>query len=798
MAKMTQKEPVGIIIKRVYSAWKSTHSEIVALTDDIKRAVGLETFKRHSSSIDENLNDFSAALQRLLQASKEPEVVVATTGTTSSGKSTLANMLIGEILLPKAVQEMSAGVVTILHCSDPSQRQLTIEKTAGASWETKTWTSISAEEVQSRLETVMETYRKLIANHSSSISPPIFKIVWPTLMGLRAQEFGLPQSAKLTIVDLPGLKYVNDEINGKVVREQVKRALCLVTYNSFETDPVKQESLLNQITDQVKSLGGSPARMLFVLNRIDAYLSERDHVASENKFKNRVTDQIRSHLLKVLPEYEAEIMKINPEPLSSEPALYSILAEKLGPEADEAYLRKLSKDYAPLFPDKKMDELDRVPRKWTINQRRWFIQEARHQSHLDNFENALGRHIAENLPEIIVPSLISEIYNPARKVLECLDAFIKAYSLEEEGQVNEATIRLNRINQQLKNIKLEAIGKLNPIVEVVKKGGGDLDIKMPNAIKKVEEALEIPTKLTPLVSAVFEAIDQPLNRLNDFIFRYMNGEDNGDVSIHSIQDFAKLKESLDALRETEYGKNFQTGCEFEDKNADFFLNILKGFAKSVSDSASSLIQRESLVQAERLNSALIDCSNAVIKLTESSAIPILKREGFSGLIGIFNGQVELKPPLLPRVVFEANPEKWSRTEAKPATVTEWVEKRVWWKLWLGTSTVPVKKQIVIKTIKQGIYVGKLGDLIDGFRESAQVSEIIQMHQRWFIGSLDEFDSLLSKRLDEGMASYREALSLRLEEIKQGSQVRIQNLEFFDVNLERAQQNLKSCCDWRSF
>ena len=62
------------------------------------------------------LKEVFAFLQK--QAS-HPELTLATTGITSSGKSTLANFLIGESILLSAVQEMSAGLVKITH-SDKS------------------------------------------------------------------------------------------------------------------------------------------------------------------------------------------------------------------------------------------------------------------------------------------------------------------------------------------------------------------------------------------------------------------------------------------------------------------------------------------------------------------------------------------------------------------------------------------------------------------------------------------------------------------------------------------------------
>lgn len=75
----------------------------------------------------EQLPEFQARQDKLNKAVEMlqsrldyPELVLAMTGTTSSGKSTVANLLVGDDIMPSEVQEMSAGVVKIVH-SDNEQ-----------------------------------------------------------------------------------------------------------------------------------------------------------------------------------------------------------------------------------------------------------------------------------------------------------------------------------------------------------------------------------------------------------------------------------------------------------------------------------------------------------------------------------------------------------------------------------------------------------------------------------------------------------------------------------------------------
>ena len=63
---------------------------------------------------------------------RHPTLILATTGTTSSGKSNLVNFLCGADIVPTAVSEMSAGAVTIEYSQE---KTLIIEETPGALWE---------------------------------------------------------------------------------------------------------------------------------------------------------------------------------------------------------------------------------------------------------------------------------------------------------------------------------------------------------------------------------------------------------------------------------------------------------------------------------------------------------------------------------------------------------------------------------------------------------------------------------------------------------------------------------------
>jgi broad specificity phosphatase PhoE len=54
---------------------------------------------------------FTVALDRLHSDLQSPTLIIVTTGTTSSGKNAIINLLLGVDLIPRMAQEMCAGAV---------------------------------------------------------------------------------------------------------------------------------------------------------------------------------------------------------------------------------------------------------------------------------------------------------------------------------------------------------------------------------------------------------------------------------------------------------------------------------------------------------------------------------------------------------------------------------------------------------------------------------------------------------------------------------------------------------------
>ena len=197
-------------IKRVLDDWENRIAFVEDMIDEIKAILGNGLTEDGHREILQNFYCLKESLYYLKDQAEYPELVLATTGMTSSGKSTLANFLIGEAILPSAVQEMSAGLVRVKH---GEKRSLTIPETKGATWETGRWENLTADEVSQRLEATMMAFREE-EESNKEVEPVLFEIEWPIRFAERKKELNLPEGTQVTILDLPGLKAVNDKRNG--------------------------------------------------------------------------------------------------------------------------------------------------------------------------------------------------------------------------------------------------------------------------------------------------------------------------------------------------------------------------------------------------------------------------------------------------------------------------------------------------------------------------------------------------------------------------------------------------------
>lgn len=211
------------------------------------------------------INDFKIAYSYAQERLANPTLIIATIGTTSSGKSTMVNALVGRRIAPIEAGEMSGGVLTI---RSGSERRLTIEEAAGAPWEHGTWINLSDEDAYLRIrDRVMKLYHE--TRKSRSCPAPEVLSEGPLLPSVDSSLLGLPPNLSVEFIDLPGLKSLQDRDNLAVIQSRVRKAFSIVAIDYSQTDENQRKKLFEELTSTVRYLDGRTDSMIFVLNRVD-------------------------------------------------------------------------------------------------------------------------------------------------------------------------------------------------------------------------------------------------------------------------------------------------------------------------------------------------------------------------------------------------------------------------------------------------------------------------------------------------------------------------------------------------
>lgn len=260
--------------------------------------------------------ELGEALEKFTAKTQNPVVRIAAIGTTSSAKSSMLNFLCGAELLPVAVQEKSAGVTRIRNAPQPG---LVVENTRGALWQTGRLEISSPEEIRQALDLIMDSYRHALYE-GMDLEAPAFIVEYPLFLD---RVLNLPQEFTLELLDLPGLKFIGDERNRRVMAE-CKEALCLVAFGAHETDPAKQEAFLNSAMDQIALIDAPLQRMFFVATRVDEFLlhDPKDWPKNEQSF---LESRLKAIKTKIAERYGAEeAANLRLHRLSPLPALYAL------------------------------------------------------------------------------------------------------------------------------------------------------------------------------------------------------------------------------------------------------------------------------------------------------------------------------------------------------------------------------------------------------------------------------------------------------------------------------------------
>ncbi len=409
----------------------------------------------------EKLENFRVAYEEAVSRLENPSFRIATIGTTSSGKSTIVNALIGRQIAPIEAQEMSAGILRVKHSEET---KLVIHKTEGSTWETGTWEGLSEQEIYSRVKYVMEAYhqeRKKKRNNVEAMVPEV-DVYCPILPARDPSLLNLPKEVGIEIYDLPGLKSIQDRSNLRVIQEQVSKCFSIVSLDYTQVDDQHRASLLKELKNVVEYLGGQTDQIIFLLNRVDL------RNQNDKPLKERI-EELQCEIQDVLELSEQPYVV----PLSAQMLFYaqcawgasSFQSSDVDPGVRQWMLDSLFKDCAKLI--KTSTTGDRILRSWLHNleqdveegldikdeDAKKVLMYALDWSGGGILWNTLQERIRFAFSKAVITPALFQVVNTAKDVVTSLDILIKARRIEN---VEEIDRQKQYIQQRLEICKTEA------------------------------------------------------------------------------------------------------------------------------------------------------------------------------------------------------------------------------------------------------------------------------------------------------------------------------------------------------
>ncbi|MCJ2543697.1 dynamin family protein [Thermostichus vulcanus] len=481
--------------------------------------------------------DYEEAVARL----ENPSFRIATIGTTSSGKSTIVNALIGRQIAPIEAQEMSAGILRVKHSEET---KLVIHETEGSTWETGMWEGLSDQEIYSKVEHVMGAYhqeRKKKKNNVEAMVPEV-DVYCPILPVRDPSLLNLPKEVGVEIYDLPGLKSIQDRSNLRVIQEQVSKCFSIVSLDYTQVDDQHRASLLKELKNVVEYLGGRTDQILFLLNRVDLRTQQ------DKPLEERI-EELQREIQNVLelPDQPHVV------PLSALMLFYaqcawganSFQSSDVDPGVRKRMLDSLFKDCAKLI--KTSTSGDRILRSW-LHDLEQDIEEGLDISDEDvkkvlmyaldwsgggTLWNALRERVRSAFPAAVITPALFQVVNTAKDFVASMDIVIEARRIET---IEEVDRQQRYIQQRQESCKAEAEKLVAKFVDDI----SDLEEQISKSDGSPEDNLKIEKKAKEKGWTGFPAFSDFLeDRAKDLTLQVIlpiRGALRGEIGIYELED----------------------------------------------------------------------------------------------------------------------------------------------------------------------------------------------------------------------------------------------------------------------
>ena len=462
---------------------------VANLQSSIEQISVIEPRLLQNPQLANKIETVTASLAEASRRLAQPALRIAMIGTTSAGKSTLVNALIGRQVAPIDADEMSAGILHLVHAE---RTRLVINHAENACWTAVDEYDCVDVDIYTHLkEKVFKPYhaerqRRNVPIPQIRIEGPLLPMNWPDL-------FALPPKSGLEIYDLPGLNSVQDSENLKVIQSQLKSCFSLVLLDYSHTDRKSRETLLNEIKEVVDALGGTTDTLLFAVNRVDRR-TEQDEPLSERLV--RLSQEIQQKLnLPAIPE----LIPVKALPLFYGQVAWGTSAPFEGMEPTTSFEHQLTyfsgfrKDCKQIIPESS-DEYDyedwfyqrrKVNQLATEDLREW-VQWTWQWSEGEILLGKLKERIEEKFAEVIIAPVLMTPLSEVTALQEMLATYCETQRVESTDQLKQKQAELEQnfadIRDTVEKKGDNFLQKIKELNHVIAGDTSDVIVEEDNAI----------------------------------------------------------------------------------------------------------------------------------------------------------------------------------------------------------------------------------------------------------------------------------------------------------------------------
>lgn len=629
----------------------------------------------------EQLKTVMASLNEAHERLKKPNLRIGLIGTTSAGKSTLVNALIGRQVAPMDSDEMSAGILHFVH---EERSRLVVNRAENACWDEMDQYDLDDSEIYEHLgERVFKPYhaeskKRTVPIPQIRVEGPLLPMKWPDL-------FSLPRNGGIEIFDLPGLNSVNDSKNLSIIQEQLKACFSLVLLDYSHTDHKSRETLLNEIKHVVDTLGGTTDSILFAVNRVDR---RNAHDEPLNQRLERLAEEIQQKLdIPSLPDLL---------PVTALPLFYGQVAWGTTAPIEGNQPTTTAKKQLGYFENFQSDCSKVIPKANTdFNYKLWFserdggtnlpeedlrcwVRWTWEWSNGEKLLQKLGERIEERFAEVILAPILMRPVAEVGRLQAMLKEYCDTQRLESTNVLMEKKTMLNNtFNDVKEKVKIKGNDFLDKMVTMSERLSGDFD-----SVSQAVTDLGYKTGNSNLRKIIRETRKSLLREILQSIQRYYEEEllqEQLDelLSCLPVETKKQLCRSAEKYRASGMsGKNVKKGIHLQCKAVDddsikemkgvegLALCLYRSMKEALSVRASYLIQAKG-PEIERMLASMLEEEMVALKKMFNDKIPDLSDTLTAILMEKHANMVDVR---LPAEVFVWNDEPKTGQYKKPEKV----------------------------------------------------------------------------------------------------------------------------------